>query len=139
MDFAALSATSCNVDLSGHWHALARQENGSNVSFGVQLDQYGIAVFGRMQCKFAADPPLKIRGIVHDQQLIANCWRSDGENVGSGVFTLAIIDAGHALLGKGTWNSTSNGFSETSEWRWERTGENNPKLPPVTDFTTASH
>jgi hypothetical protein len=135
----ALSATPCSVNLTGHWHAFTRQDDGSSVSFGVQLEQYGTAVFGSMQCKFAADAPLIVRGIVHNQQLIANYWRADGQEIGSGMLTLAISENGRALLGKGSWNYTSEGMSETYEWRWDRTGEVDPKSHPVTDFTNVNH
>ena len=87
LDFDALLATPCDFDLSGHWRAYYPAPSGEVLS-GVQLEQYGAAIFGRMQCKFAAATPLSIRGILLGERLVANYWRPDQQAMGSGILDL---------------------------------------------------
>ncbi len=117
LEFDALSATPSGVDLSGHWRAYELTPNGEVLS-GVRLTQYGAAVFGQMQCKFAAAPPLVIRGIVLGERFIANYWRPHKQLMGSGLLELTVGDDVTRLFGTGTWHSAANGEQEVYECRW---------------------
>lgn len=120
LDFQALLATPCDFDLSGHWRAYYPTPNGEVLS-GVQLEQYGAAIFGRMQCKFAAAAPLSIRGILLGVRLVANYWRPSRPGMGSGIFDLTLTtDGDMQLRGTSTWSGLDVCGEQTYEWRWEK-------------------
>jgi len=119
LDHAALAATPCDADLSGHWLAWDVTNAASRVLSGVNLEQHGTAVLGRMQCKFAA-APLTIRGIVCDQRLIANFWRPDDYLMGSGMFDLVVDPESETIEGTSKWYNTETGECYEQNWQWER-------------------
>ena len=121
LEFQALAATPNNdVDLSGHWAAYQKTEKG-DVLVGVQLEQHGTAVYGWMQCKFAAAHPLQIRGIVIGNRLIANYWRPHKDGMGSGVIDLTLKSGGQLLVGSASWYNAEDSNEETYDFRWQRT------------------
>jgi hypothetical protein len=119
MDAAALAATPCNIDLTGHWTARLLSPSG-DILFGVRLEQYGTAVFGTMQCKFAADAPCVIRGIVVGNRLIANHWRPDGYRMGSGMLDLTVAADSATAHGTSNWYSIGDEPPDTIEWTWQK-------------------
>ncbi len=120
LDQAALDVTpNDGVNLSGRWTACYRQGVGDVLS-GVQVQQYGTAVFGTMQCKVAAAAPIKIRGIVVGERLIANYWRPHEEGMGSGMFDLRISQDGRRLNGIGSWCDADTGTQKSFDYQWEK-------------------
>jgi hypothetical protein len=116
---AALVATPCDIDLSGHWLAWDVTNAANRVLFGVSVQQYGTAVFARMQCKFALAAPLTIRGIVCDRRLIANFWRPDDYLMGSGMLDLVVEPKSESIEGTSEWYDAETGECHVQNWQWE--------------------
>lgn len=120
LELRALDATpSGGVDLSGYWTAFCQQEQGEVTSY-VRLEQHGTAVFGSMQCKFAAAHPLEIRGILLGDRLVANYWRPHESLMGSGMLDLRLADGGRELHGTGSWYNAETGAEQTTAFRFKR-------------------
>jgi len=119
LEAAALAATPCGIDLSGLWTAFCASSTGE-VLFGVRIEQYGTAIFGHMQCKFASAAPFVIRGIVLKEGLIANYWRPDKYLLGSGMLEMAIASDAETIQGTSTWYSVGGGHPSIDQWRWQR-------------------
>jgi len=110
------------VNLSGRWIAYWQPGDGEVVS-EVQVQQHGTAVFGTMQCKFAAAHPITIRGILLGKRLLANYWRPHEEGMGSGVLDLRLTEDGRRLDGIGSWHDAEAGSHESLLFRWEKSPE----------------
>jgi hypothetical protein len=119
MEVEALAATPCGIDLSGYWTAFCLSPTGE-ILFGVRIEQYGTAVFGHMQCKFAFAAPFVIRGIVLGDRLIANYWRPDKYLMGSGMFDMVVASDTATVEGTSTWYSVGGDNPTTNQWRWQR-------------------
>lgn len=120
LELRALDATpSGGVDLSGCWTAFCQQEQGEVISY-VRLEQHGTAVFGSMQCKFAAAHPLEIRGILLGDRLVANYWRPHESLMGSGLLDLRLADGRRELHGRGSWYNAETGAQEMMTFRLQK-------------------
>lgn len=120
LDREALAMTPiCGSTLTGHWRARQETNNGY-VSWGVQLEQHGMAISGSMQCKFAGAHPLTIRGILDDGNLTATWSRPYKYCMGSGVVHLTISPDGNTLTGTTRWYNAENPDGIVDDWCWER-------------------
>ena len=120
LDQAALAATPCEADLSGHWLAWDVTNTDNRILFGVIIEQYGTAVFASMQCKMASAAPLTIRGIIADHRLIANFWRPDENYLGSGMLDLVVDPEGENIAGTSKWYDAETSECHLQNWQWER-------------------
>jgi len=121
LESRALAATpNHGIDLSGQWTSLVKDAAG-DITLGVQLEQYGAAVYGWMQFKLAALHPLEIRGIVMDaRRLVATQWRPHENGMGSGILDLQIESSGELLVGFGSWYDAGSAEELKYELHWRR-------------------
>lgn len=115
----ALAATpNHGIELSGHWHALERLGE-REISWGIRLEQFGVAISGTMVGKFAT-PPTYIRGLVVDDEFVANYWLPGPEHFASGVLRLRIEAGARSMVGTGSWFALGRDANEVRTFRWER-------------------
>ena len=125
-DHVALASTPCDIDLSGRWTAGDFTHADNRVAHIVKIEQYGTAVFAKMQCKFASAAPLNIRGIVWEGRLVADLWRSEENCRGSGTLDLSILPASKRLEGTSRWYDAATNECSESIWEWERWAADQP-------------
>jgi hypothetical protein len=119
LEYEALSITPCAVDLTGQW--LAKDITSDHeVHAVVNLQQHGTAVFGRLQSKLASDMPIAFRGILIIDRLVANLWRPQDSNMGSGNAELVLSSDGFILEGTCTWFTPHNQEPQVTMWKWEK-------------------
>jgi hypothetical protein len=119
---ALASMPNHGIDLTGHWAGCQETSQGDFL-WGVQLQQYGTAVFGSMQSKLAAYHPLELQGILIGRKLFAHYWRPHKHGTGAGLLELELQNGDHVLTGSASWYGEDNEGAEL-RFRWERTQAN---------------